>query len=75
LSDIDLLWFTLSLKDFDMNRSFAAFLLVISTFAITGCDSGGDVVPDEAGGIPTMTADEQAALDAYSKSQAETPQP
>ena len=58
-----------------MNRSFAAFLLVMSMFAFTGCDSGSDLVPDEAGGGPVMTADEQAALDAYSKSQAENPQP
>ncbi len=65
----------LSFKDFDMNRSFAAFLLVLSTFAITGCDSGGDVIPDEAGGGPVMTAAEQAELDAYSKSQAQQPQP
>jgi len=51
-----------------MFRCFATVLLLTGALSITGCDSGGDVTPDE---IPAMTAAEKAAEDAYSKEQME----
>jgi len=53
-----------------MYRCFATVLLVLSAVSFTGCDSGGDIVPDE-GGTPTMTAADRASEDAYQKEQLE----
>jgi len=51
-----------------MFRCFATVLLLTGALSITGCDSAGDVVPDE---VPAMTAAEQAKVEAYAKEQME----
>jgi len=51
-----------------MYRCFATVLLVLSTISITGCDSGGNVIPDE-NAVPAVSAEDKATQDSYNQSQ------